>query len=128
MPEPSDGPGSIAERLSRAYQARDLSLLAPLLADDVTWGDVGHPRGCRNRDQVLATYGALMGEGVDGRITELVEGEAGLLCGLAVDWPDPAARQGDRTRFHVYLVRDGLIAEIRRYDDRESAAEAAGVR
>jgi hypothetical protein len=27
----------------------------------------------------------------------------------------------------VYLVREGLITEIRRYDDRVSAAAAAGV-
>lgn len=128
MPDSPDRPPSIAERLTRAYEARDLSLLAPLLADDVTWGDANHPRGCRNREQVLATFGALMGDGVDGRITELVEGDAGLLCGLAVEWPDPAARPDDRTLFHVYLLRDDLIAEIRRYDDRASAAAAAGVR
>jgi len=36
-------------------------------------------------------------------------------------------RPRDHVLFHVYLVRDGRIAEIRRYDDRPSAAEAAGV-
>lgn len=120
-----DGP--IAEGLRRAYETRDLSLLAALLADDVRWGDVNHPRGCRTRGDVLATFGALMADGVDGEIAELVEGDNGLLCRLEVHWPDPTARPDDRELFHKYLVRDGLIAEIQRYDDRPSAAHAAGV-
>lgn len=118
---------SLADRPRRAYRDRDLDQLAPLLADDVLWGDVGHPRGCRNRADVLATFSALMGEGVDGQITELEEGTEGLLCGLEVRWPEDSHRRRDPPLFHVYLVRGGLISEIRPYDDRAPAAEAAGL-
>jgi len=45
---------------------------------------------------------------------------------LHVDWPDRSDRRRREGFFHLYLVRDGQIAEIRRYDDRDSAIEALG--
>jgi hypothetical protein len=94
----------------------------------VTWGDVGHPRGCRNRSDVLATFGQLLNTGVDGRITELKTGTAGILCGLTVEWPEGDPRAADSSSlFQVYMVWDGQIYQIRRFDDREFAAEAAGL-
>jgi len=121
----SDG-GSLAERLRRAYRDKSLDQLAPLLADDVRWGDDDNPRRCRSRADVLATFSGAMADGVGGRITEVATGSEGVLCGLAVRWPDGDDRP-DRSLFHVYVVRDGLISEIRPYDDRASAAEAAGL-
>jgi ketosteroid isomerase-like protein len=126
MTEPIGDAASIARQIRQAYSTRNLDVLAPLLAEDVTWGDPGHPRGCRNRSDVLATYSRLMSEGVDGEITELSHGTTGLLCGLAAHWPDPAGKP-ERNVFHVYRIQDGLITRIDRFDDRESAAEAAGV-
>ncbi|HWE71483.1 MAG TPA: nuclear transport factor 2 family protein [Acidimicrobiales bacterium] len=128
MTEPVDDGSPIADQIRRAYSTRDLGVLAPLLADDVTWGDPAHPRGCRSRSDVLATFSRVMADGVDGEITELSEGSEGLLCGLAVQWPDEHPRSDDRALFHVYRIRDGLISRIERYDDRDSAAQAAGVR
>ncbi|HEX3460305.1 MAG TPA: nuclear transport factor 2 family protein [Acidimicrobiales bacterium] len=127
MEQPSGATDSIAAQIRLAYETRNLDALAPLLADDVTWGDPGHPRGCRNRSDVLATYARLMDAGVGGQITELSQGSNGLLCGLTVEWPEGHQRSDDRTPFHVYRIQDGLITRIDRYDDRESAAEAAGV-
>ncbi len=60
-------------------------------------------------------------------ITEVAAGSRGLLCGLAERWPASATGRQDRELFHVYLVRDGRIAEIEPYDDRAAAARAAGV-
>ena len=128
MTDPLDDGSPIADQIRRAYSTRDLTVLAPLLADDVTWGDPGHPRGCRSRSDVLATFSRLMSDGVDGEITELSQGSEGLLCGLAVQWPDEHQRSDDRALFHVYRLQEGLITRIERYDDRDSAAEAAGVR
>lgn len=127
MVQPSGGSGSIADQIRQAYRTRNLDILAPLLADDVTWGDPGHPRGCRNRSDVLATFSRVMGEGVDGQITELSEGSGGLLCGLTIEWPEGHQRSEDRALFHVYRIQDGLITRIERYDDRDSASAAAGV-
>jgi ketosteroid isomerase-like protein len=125
MTRPIDD-GSIAAQIRQAYSTRNLDALAPLLAEDVTWGDPGTPRGCRNRSDVLATFSRLMADGVDGEITELSQGNSGMLCGLAAHWPDGTGKP-DRTAFHVYRVQDGLITRIDRFDDRDSAALAAGV-
>ncbi|HEX3839319.1 MAG TPA: nuclear transport factor 2 family protein [Acidimicrobiales bacterium] len=128
MAQPTSGDsGSITEEIRRANGTRNLDVLAPLLADDVTWGDAGHPRGCRNRSDVLATFSRQMAEGAGGQIAELSQGSEGLLCGLTVEWPEGHPRSEDRTLFHVYRIRDGLITRIERYDDRGSASEAAGV-
>jgi ketosteroid isomerase-like protein len=117
----------LADRLRAALTARDLGAFGMLLSDDVRWGSDDHPRACRNRSDVLATFARIMSEGAEGAITELAVGTEGILCGLAVAWPTPSQHPDDRNLFHVYLVRDGRIVEIQRYDDRDSAAEAAGV-
>jgi ketosteroid isomerase-like protein len=117
----------LVERVRNALSARDLDAFGTLLSDDVRWGADDLPGRCRSRADVLATFGQLMGKGVQGVITELAAGADGILCGLAVTWPTPGDHPDDRHLFHVYLVRDGRIVEIRRYDDRESAAAAAGV-
>jgi len=118
---------SLAERLRHAYEERDLDQLAPLLAEDVTWGDVTHPRGCRNKAEVLATFAAVMSGGVEGEVTELSVGAHGLLCALALRWPEGHERADRLVLFHVYLLRDGLIGEIVPFDERGPAALAAGV-
>ena len=118
---------TLAEQVRDALASHDLEAFGALLSDDVTWGDSGHPRGCRNRADVLATFARLLDKGVDGHVTEIETGAVGILCGLTVEWPDGDPRELDRSLYQVYLVRDGRIVEIRRYDDRDSAAEAAGV-
>jgi ketosteroid isomerase-like protein len=127
MIETTNNVESLAEKVRQSLTTHDLDAFGALLTDDVSWGDVGHPRGCRNRSDVLATFGQLLNKGVDGHITELETGPSGILCGLTVDWPDGDPRSADTSLFHVYIVRDGQICEIRRYDDRDSAAEAAGL-
>lgn len=116
---------TLADRVREAFASRDLGALGSLLADDVRWGDDDQPRACRNRAQVLATFEQGLGEGADGSITEIETGPAGILCAIEVTWPE--GRAGRTQLFHVYVVRDGLISEIRRFDDRESAARAAGL-
>jgi ketosteroid isomerase-like protein len=122
-----DDTADLADRLRTALTARDLDAFGRLLSDDVRWGSDDHPRACRNRSDVLATFARLISEGAEGAITELAVGTEGILCGLTVAWPTPAQHPDDRELFHVYLVRDGQIVEIQRYDDRSSAAAAAGV-
>jgi ketosteroid isomerase-like protein len=117
----------LADRLRAALGSRDLDAFGTLLSDDVRWGSDDHPRACRNRSDVLATFDRLMSEGAEGAITELAVGTEGILCGLAVSWPTPSQHPDDRKLFHAYLVRGGRIVEIQRYDDRDSAAEAAGI-
>ncbi len=117
----------LSERVRGALATRDLEAFAALLSEDVTWGDVTHPRGCRNRRDVLATFERVMDAGATGNVTELVTGSRGILVALDVHWPEGSPR-GDETRlFHVYVVADDTIVSIERHDDRVSAALAAGV-
>lgn len=116
---------SLLDQIQEAFAKRDLRLLAALLTDDVRWGDDDHPRRCRNRADVLGTFSRLMDEGVEGDIVRLVRGDRGVLCELSVRWPEGMA--GRTSVWQVYLLADDKIAEIRGYDDRQSAAEAAGV-
>ena len=114
-------------RVRTAFTARDLEAFGALLSDDVRWGDDKHPKRCRSRSDVLATFRRLMDEGAEADITELVTGTNGLLCGLAVRWPSSGNELREKTLFHVYLVTDGHIVEIQPYEDRESAAATAGI-
>jgi ketosteroid isomerase-like protein len=118
---------SLAQRLSLALASRDLDALGALLSDHVTWGDVTHPRGCRNRNDVVATFSRLIDFGVSGTVTEVATGPRGILVGLEVAWPDDSPRESDTNIFQVYLVRDDKIVEIRPFDDRAGAARAAGL-
>lgn len=91
-------------------------------------GDDDHPRRCRNRADVLAAFARGRAKGLDGEIGELRRDD-GILCGLIVEQAeagreDPSA---DRLLYHVYFEDDNRIAEIHSYDDRESAALAAGI-
>ena len=118
---------SLIEQVRAALVSRDLAAFGALLSDDVHWGADDHPRACRNRDDVLGTFAQILAKGAEGRVIDVVAGPRGILCEIALTW---TARRplGDETRlFHVYLVRDGRIVEIQRYDDRPTGASAVGL-
>ena len=72
----------LADRLRAALDTRDLDAFGTLLSDDVRWGSDDHPRACRNRSNVLATFARIMSEGAEGAISELAVETEGILCGL----------------------------------------------
>ena len=127
MTSTSDVGLTLAEQVHRALDARDLDAFGSLLSDDVRWGSDDHPRACRNRSDVLATFSRILAEGAEGEVTEIATGPRGILCGLTVSWPSPEVHPDDRRLYHVYLTEDGRIVEIQRYDDRRSAAAAVGL-
>jgi hypothetical protein len=114
---------AIAAEIQAAFASKDLSRFGVLLADDARWGDDDALNKCRSRGDVIATFERLLAEGVDGGVIDTTTGPGGVMCQLRVDWPNPADRSRGEVFFHVYLVRDGHITEIRRYDDRDSATE-----
>jgi hypothetical protein len=120
-------PASLVDQVRDALAARDLETFGALLTDDVRWGDENHPRGCRNRAEVLKTFSRGMSEGLDGTVSELESGSNGILSRLSVTWPEDHPRSDDVDIFHVYLVRDEHIFHILRFFDRDSAALAAGL-
>jgi hypothetical protein len=117
----------LIDQVRDALTSRDLDAFGVLLTDDVRWGDEQHPRGCRNRADVLKTFARGMSDGVEGTISELERGRDGIMCRLSVTWPEENSRSHDVDVFHVYLVRDERIYVILRFFDRDSAAHAAGI-
>jgi hypothetical protein len=113
----------VAHQLRSAFATKDLHLLGQLLAADARWGDDDHPNPCRSRSDVVATFGRLLGEGVDGTVTEAVTGPNGVAVLLHVEWPNPGEGRGVNF-YQSYLVANGLVTEIQRHDDRRSAVAA----
>jgi ketosteroid isomerase-like protein len=119
-------PSSLADRLRAALNTANMDDFAQLLSEDVTWGDVNHPRGCRNRPQVLAIFRRNLLEGASARVDELVSGTRGILVVLDVTWPPRSSHGFEQIVHQVYFVRDGLVTEICGFEDRETAMRAIG--
>ena len=104
----------IGEGLRTAFNSGDPGLIGSLLDPNVRWVGV---EGCNNRDQVLDWYRD-RSRYFKTAVTEVVEGEDGVVVGLAVTWPD--GRQ--ETVYHAFRVAGSLVAEIHGgYWDREEA-------
>jgi len=120
----------LAERIRSALEGGDLEQIGALLHPDAHWGPPGGASGeCTNRRQVLAYWGASKGAGTRASVTEVViEGDK-VLVGLRVTGrQDPSGRGDDPfDRWQVLILRDGLVCDIRGYDHRADAAEAAGL-
>jgi ketosteroid isomerase-like protein len=121
-------PGELADRIRAAYEGADLAAFGALLAEDARWGDDDHPHRCRSRADVLGTFERWLGSGVTAQVLGVESGSDGVLCRLHVNWTDPDDRPRGTDFVHVFLIHDGLITELRRYDDLASAAEAIGTR
>lgn len=114
----------ISERIRAAYEQADLDGFSELLAPDVRWGDDDHPNRCRSRDDVLNTFAGWVGGGVSAKVTVMDTGPQGVACKLHIEWADPNDKARGVNFWHVLLVDDGQITEIRRYNDEKSAREA----
>jgi ketosteroid isomerase-like protein len=117
-------PDALADRIRAAYQSADLAGLSDLLAPDVRWGDDDHPNRCRSRDDVLRTFSGWLGKGVSADVLNTDTGSFGVAFRLHVNWTDPTDRARGFQSFHVFMLRDGQITEIRRYNDSRSARKA----
>jgi ketosteroid isomerase-like protein len=125
--------GQQAERLAgligQALAGADLDAYADLLHPDVRWGAPGdHDPPCQNRAQVLAWYRGGRDAGVRARVTETVAAGDRILVGMRVSGPetDPGV-VGEADRWQVLTLRDGMVADIRGFDNRDEAAAAAGL-
>jgi len=102
------------EKVRQAFTAHDLPAFGAHLSDDVTRGNVNTPRGCRNRSDVLITFAQALDKRVDGCITEMETGTAGIVSGLGVARPEGDPRETETSLFYDWLVRNGRIFQIRR--------------
>jgi hypothetical protein len=122
--QPATAIPEIATRIETAFATRDLDAFGALLAEDARWGDDDAINKCRSRADVLATFNRVLDEGADGGIEHTITGPKGVLCTMRVDWPSPEHGTRSERFWHAYLVSDGQIVEIRRYDDEQSALAA----
>jgi ketosteroid isomerase-like protein len=124
-----DAERNIAQRVKAALESGDLNAIGALLDPDVRWGPPDDPEGgCVNRDQVLDFWRLSRDAGARAAVTEVVEGADTLLVGLAVTGLAPAGDQRNETvRWQVLKLANGLVTDIRGFDDRESAAIRAGL-
>jgi ketosteroid isomerase-like protein len=121
---------NIAERVRTALESGDLDAIGELLDPDVRWGPPDDPDGgCVNRDQVLDFWRLSRDAGARAAVTEVVEGADTLLVGLQVTGLAPTEDRGSETvRWQVLTLANGLVTDIRGFDNRESAATRAGLR
>jgi hypothetical protein len=116
----------IAAQLRDAFERHDLALFGALLADDVQWGEQGRLEHCRGRSDVLATFGRLVGHGVDTKVEDIIVGRIGIVAIMQARWADSRDTRNETALYHSYHVHGGLIIGIRRYDDRNAALDAIG--
>jgi hypothetical protein len=123
-------PAELAKRVRSALGSGDLDAIWDLLDPDARWGAPEGPSDadCHNRDQVIAWWVGARTAGARAVVTEVTAGAGTLLIGLEVTGT-PAAREagGAIERWQVLTVRDGLIADIRGFDNRAAAAARARV-
>ena len=118
---------AIAARVRQALETRDLHAFGALLAEDVRWGDDDLPQRCRGPADVLQTLRRGLEAGAEADVVEVTAGRGAVLCQLLTRWPAGSTRPPTRRIFHVYRLDGGRIGEILAFDDRRSAAEAAGI-
>ncbi|MGD0880559.1 MAG: nuclear transport factor 2 family protein [Acidimicrobiales bacterium] len=113
----------VAGQIRTALQSADLDGYRELLDPDVTWGAPDdHNSGCRNRDQVLTWYRRGRAKGIRADVTEAgVYGDK-ILVGLDVVDDRSSSETRDATqRWQVLTIRNGLVADIRGFEDRATA-------
>jgi ketosteroid isomerase-like protein len=119
----------LAGLIAEALEAADLDAYAELLHPDVRWGAPGDPSPpCQNRAQVLAWYRSGREAGTRAHVTETVVAGDRILVGLRVFGNDAdPGMDGEVDRWQLLTVRDGKVADIRGFDDRDEANAAAGL-
>ena len=119
----------LAALIGQALGAADLDAYADLLHPQVRWGAPGDPSPpCQSRAQVLTWYRAGREAGTRARVTETVVSGDRILVGLRISSVQADSGAGDESdRWQVLTVRDGLVADIRGFDNRDEAAATAGI-
>jgi len=119
----------LADRVREALGSADLEAYADLLDPKAQWGPPDDAlTGCRSRDEVLAWYARARDAGARAKVTEVVVGDGKLLVGLRVSGTQAAEDGGGEVdRWQVLTIRNGRVADIRGFDDRDVAAMRAGV-
>jgi ketosteroid isomerase-like protein len=113
----------LAGQVQAALQTADLAGYRELLDPNVTWGAPDdQSSGCRNRDQVLAWYRRGRAKGMRANVTETVVHNDKILVGLSIfNAETTSATDGEWLRWEILTVKDGLIVDIRGFEERAAA-------
>lgn len=118
----------LTERVRAALGSGDTAAWRQLLTPDARWGPPDDPHsGCHSADEVVAWWNLAREAGVRATITEVLAGPGTVLVGVRVSGRDEDDPGAESDRWQVLTVRDGLIADIRGYEEREPAAARAGI-
>jgi hypothetical protein len=106
----------IAAVVSTALDKRDLTMLEPILADDVRYAS------CVGKSQVIEWMQGALARGVDVAVSEVVADADRVVLGLDVRQP---GTDEARSFYQVLFVSDGKVVEVGAYDERTDALAAA---
>jgi hypothetical protein len=116
-------PESIVEPIRLALEAADVDRFGDLLSPTVTWGPPGSATPpCQNRQQVLRWYKAGRAAGIRAQVHELTVSGDRVLVGLVLPLDGV-----DQERWQVLTIDAQGVCDIRGYEERAEAAEAAGL-
>jgi hypothetical protein len=101
----------------------DFEAFTGLLAQDVVWVGVRPGLLCRNREQVVATMRGWIDAGHGGSPEIVGERENRIVVDPHVDPPNELIPE----LHHVFVVDGNRIVELRDYESRRAALEAAGL-
>lgn len=129
MATETDAVRQLAGQVAAALAAADLSGYSELLDPRVTWGPPGaHTATCRSREEVLSWYRRGREAGARATVTETAVAADKILVGLLVTGRAEPGGDPDEAqpRWQVLTVRDGRIAAIVGFDDRDEAVAWSG--
>jgi len=110
----------VARLLTEALETADAERFGSLLHPDVRWG--GGPAGCHSRAQVVEWYQVLHAKGLRTRVIESAVRGYQVVLGLQVHRPAAVSRPAPPPLvYQGFTVVDGLVVEIRGYEDRAAA-------
>jgi len=114
----------IVGNLRTAIESGDLETFSNLLDPHVTWGAPGDPSPpCQTRAQVLRWFANGREAGRRAHIRSVTTNEDMILVRMTVTTPDDPGSD----RWEVLRVANGLVADIRGYDNEADARAAAGL-
>ena len=98
-----------------AIESSDLESFGEALAQDVVWVGLSPGELCRNREQVLTRLGRARASGRRVQPEIVLDRDDLLVVDPHLD---------DSERHQVFVLRNGLVAEMRAYPDRSAAVAA----
>lgn len=127
MPLDPSQAAAIVDDLRAALVADDPGRFRARLRPDVRWGAPDDPSpACQNRDQVLAWYRHSHDAGVRAEVTGAdVRGDKILVAVTVTGSRAGEGAAGATERWQVLTIRDGLIADIRAFEERGEAEAVA---